>query len=105
MKKTTSSTRPGRFSSSTIEEKESSIRSAFSDRECRLIEAESIIALISEVVAPPEDYTTDKPFDREWLGLNARYGLLYMIDKITDVLKEYHDSMCKCYEREQEGSK
>jgi len=60
-------------------------------------EAWSILCLARELIEPDGHLPTpEKPFDREWLTQDARYGLVFSLDRVADTLVAFRDALSDC---------
>ncbi|MFA6497883.1 MAG: hypothetical protein WC256_10275 [Desulfurivibrionaceae bacterium] len=65
----------------------------YSALEDKFAEAISFLHLVRESIEPDGKLPTPgTPFDREWLGQDARYGLVFTLDRVSNTLTAFRDA-------------
>jgi hypothetical protein len=86
------------MSNSERDQAENKIRDIFWNRECRAIEAEAMLKLVTRIIEPDNSGSIkDDLLSR--LSPDERYGLTYILRIIEKSMNENNTAMCDCHER------
>ncbi len=88
------------MSNSERDQAESKIGDLFWDRECRAMEAEAMLKLVTRIIEPDNSGSIkDDLLSR--LSPDERYGLTYILRIIEKSMEENHLALCDCHERKE----
>ncbi len=66
------------------------------DRETRLVEAQTALAVVMAVISPPQCSEDDDP--TEDITFDVRFGLANLLRQVNGALEESLEAFCCCYE-------